>query len=148
MCTCSCGRRRTSGSSHTCTKRTGSCCRRSRSQIASTPLFWVTIISDRRVGLHDPAVRRCRCGGDHNAADSRQSSLHTRTVQSPTVRKFFRKPGLRSKETTGPKWAGNCHMVLYTINFNECNGKISSLSWRSDRCFTRTSEVRLGKRIQ
>lgn len=65
----------------------------------------VASASDSLVGLQVAAVILCLKPGDHSTADSLQSSLQIRSVQSPTVRKFLRKPGFRSNDQTGPKCA-------------------------------------------
>lgn len=54
------------------------------------------------MGLQLASVTLCRCHGDHKMGESRQSSLHTCILQSPTDKKFFKKNGLRSILHTGP----------------------------------------------
>lgn len=55
------------------------------------------------VGLQMPSVSRTDWCFVHIIELSRQSSDQIRAVQSPTVRKFFRKLGFLEIEQTGPK---------------------------------------------
>lgn len=98
------------------------CCRRSRSHTATTPLPCVRSMRDTRVGLHAASVTLYRWYGVHMMEDSRTSSLQIRALQSPTVRKFFKKEGLHSTLYTGSSCAMYCnkHAKVISFHFRHC----------------------------